>query len=40
MDAHDGCVSDALRYELCVKAFSRTAEYDTAIASWLKGHSK
>ncbi|TAL15698.1 hypothetical protein EPN96_12020 [bacterium] len=40
MDANDGAIGDALRYELCVKAFSRTAEYDTAISNWLKGHSK
>jgi phosphoribosylaminoimidazolecarboxamide formyltransferase/IMP cyclohydrolase len=40
MDAHDGAVSDALRYELCVKAYTRTAEYDTAISSWLKARMK
>lgn len=36
-DASGGETSDKLRLELAYKAYSRTAEYDTAISSWLKG---
>jgi phosphoribosylaminoimidazolecarboxamide formyltransferase/IMP cyclohydrolase len=34
---HDGATSQALRAEFATAAFARTAEYDTAIASWM-GH--
>jgi phosphoribosylaminoimidazolecarboxamide formyltransferase/IMP cyclohydrolase len=34
-----GGTSDALRFELMVKAYTRTSEYDAAISSWLKGKS-
>lgn len=37
MDRNAGEVSLELRYELAAKAFSRTSEYDAAIAGWLKG---
>ncbi len=37
MDANGGEVGDELRFELAVKAYTRTAEYDTAISSWLRG---
>jgi len=37
MDQNNGAVSEALNFELSVKAFSRTSEYDAAIAGWLKG---
>lgn len=40
LDANDGAVSDDLRYELCVKAYTRTAQYDTAISNWLKARMK
>ncbi len=40
MDENDGGVSDSLRYELCVKAYTRTAQYDTAISNWLKARMK
>jgi phosphoribosylaminoimidazolecarboxamide formyltransferase/IMP cyclohydrolase len=39
MDSLDGEVSDGLRFELATKAYTRTAEYDTAISTWLKGKS-
>ena len=39
MDNLDGEVSDGLRFELATKAYTRTAEYDTAISTWLKGKS-
>ena len=35
LDAHAGCTSRALRRDLAVAAFSRTAAYDAAIAGWL-----
>ena len=35
MDAHDGLLSDATRFELAVKAFEHTARYDGAIAAYL-----
>jgi len=35
MDAHGGALSDGLRRELAVKAFSLTARYDAAISAWL-----
>ena len=34
MDNHDGTVTYALRKELAFTAFSRTATYDSSIASW------
>lgn len=37
MDASGGETSEALRFRLAVKAYTRTAEYDTAISTWLKG---
>lgn len=37
MDQNNGAVGEALNFELSVKAFSRTSEYDAAIAGWLKG---
>jgi len=37
MDRLDGETSEALRFELAVKAFGRTARYDGAIADWLGG---
>jgi len=35
MEANGGAVSDALRFDLAVKAFEHTAGYDGAIADWL-----
>jgi phosphoribosylaminoimidazolecarboxamide formyltransferase/IMP cyclohydrolase len=35
MGANAGAVSDALRFDLAVKAFEHTAQYDGAIAGWL-----
>ena len=35
MDANEGAVSDATRFDLAVKAFEHTARYDGAIANWL-----
>lgn len=35
MEANDGAVSDATRFDLAVKAFEHTAAYDGAIANWL-----
>jgi phosphoribosylaminoimidazolecarboxamide formyltransferase/IMP cyclohydrolase len=35
MDANAGAVSDALRFDLAVKAFEHSAAYDGAIANWL-----
>ena len=35
MDANDGAVSDATRFDLAVKTFEHTAGYDGAIANWL-----
>jgi len=35
MQGHDGAVSDALRFDLAVKAFEHTAGYDAAIADYL-----
>lgn len=35
MEANAGAVSDALRFDLAVKAFEHTAGYDDAIADWL-----
>jgi len=35
MKAHDGATTGALRRELATAAFTRTAEYDTAISAWL-----
>lgn len=37
MDRGDGQIGHALNFELAVKAFSRTSEYDAAIAGWLRG---
>jgi phosphoribosylaminoimidazolecarboxamide formyltransferase/IMP cyclohydrolase len=37
MDGSGGEVSEKLNFELSVKAYSRTAAYDTAISSWLQG---
>jgi phosphoribosylaminoimidazolecarboxamide formyltransferase/IMP cyclohydrolase len=37
MDRLGGEVSPELNFELAVKAFHRTSEYDAAIAGWLKG---
>ncbi|HAW95376.1 MAG TPA: bifunctional phosphoribosylaminoimidazolecarboxamide formyltransferase/inosine monophosphate cyclohydrolase, partial [Phycisphaerales bacterium] len=34
---NEGCTTKALRSELAAAAFSRTAEYDAAISSWM-GH--
>jgi len=36
-DQREGETSLELRFELAVKAFSRTSEYDAAISGWLKG---
>ncbi|MEN8174129.1 MAG: bifunctional phosphoribosylaminoimidazolecarboxamide formyltransferase/IMP cyclohydrolase [Pseudomonadota bacterium] len=35
MDANDGAVSEATRFDLAVKTFEHTADYDGAIANWL-----
>ena len=35
MEANGGAVSEALRFDLAVKAFEHTASYDGAIADWL-----
>jgi phosphoribosylaminoimidazolecarboxamide formyltransferase/IMP cyclohydrolase len=35
LEKRDGTLSDELRRELALKAFQRTAAYDTAIARWL-----
>ena len=35
MEANDGAVGNALRFDLAVKAFEHTAVYDGAIANWL-----
>ncbi len=35
MQNHKGAVSDALRFDLAVKAYEHTAQYDGAIADWL-----
>jgi phosphoribosylaminoimidazolecarboxamide formyltransferase/IMP cyclohydrolase len=37
MDRLGGKVGPELNFELAVKAFGRTSEYDAAIAGWLKG---
>lgn len=37
MDRRGGEVSPELRFELAVKAFGRTCEYDAAISGWLQG---
>ena len=37
MDRRDGAVGLDLNFELAVKAFARTSEYDAAISGWLKG---
>ncbi|MCJ8502622.1 hypothetical protein [Desulfatitalea alkaliphila] len=39
LEARDGCLSLALRYELACKAFEHTAEYDRTIADFLAGQS-
>ena len=35
MQAQDGSIALALRYQLACKAFAHTAAYDTAIAGYL-----
>ena len=35
MEANDGTVSDAVRFDLAVKSFEHTARYDAAIANYL-----
>ena len=35
LDANDGCLSEAQRFELAKAAFAHTAHYDTAIATYL-----
>ena len=35
LDANDGCLSEERRFELAKAAFAHTAQYDTAIASYL-----
>ncbi|MCY4566664.1 MAG: bifunctional phosphoribosylaminoimidazolecarboxamide formyltransferase/IMP cyclohydrolase, partial [Candidatus Poribacteria bacterium] len=35
LDANDGCLSEENRFELAKKAFTHTAQYDTAIAAYL-----
>ncbi len=35
LDANDGCLSEEKRFELAKKAFTHTAQYDTAIATYL-----
>jgi len=35
MEANDGAVSDALRFDLAVRTFEHTARYDAAIANYL-----
>jgi phosphoribosylaminoimidazolecarboxamide formyltransferase / IMP cyclohydrolase len=37
MQAHQGAVSDTLRFQLAAKAFARCAAYDGAIAGYLSG---
>ncbi len=37
MDRLEGAVSEPLAFELATKAFSRTSQYDAAIAGWLQG---
>jgi phosphoribosylaminoimidazolecarboxamide formyltransferase/IMP cyclohydrolase len=37
MDRLGGEVGDATRFELAVKAYQRTSEYDAAISGWLRG---
>ncbi|MBI5015240.1 MAG: hypothetical protein HZB55_07080 [Deltaproteobacteria bacterium] len=37
MDRQGGAVSRELNFELAVKAYRRTSEYDAAIAGWLTG---
>ena len=37
MDRLDGEVGSDLNFELAVKAFRRTSEYDAAISGWLGG---
>jgi phosphoribosylaminoimidazolecarboxamide formyltransferase/IMP cyclohydrolase len=37
MDHRDGEVGSDLNFEMAVKAFARTSEYDAAITGWLKG---
>jgi phosphoribosylaminoimidazolecarboxamide formyltransferase/IMP cyclohydrolase len=37
MDTRDGETTPELRLLLATKAYTRTAEYDTAISTWLKG---
>ena len=36
MDGNDGCTTFDLRKELAAAAFTRTAEYDTAISTWMQ----
>lgn len=36
---HDGATTAALRRELAVTAFARTAAYDAAIAAWMAAHA-
>lgn len=37
LEANDGCISHDTRFRLAVKAFARVADYDVAIANYLKG---
>ncbi|MEX1017529.1 MAG: IMP cyclohydrolase [Phycisphaeraceae bacterium] len=37
LDAHEGGTTLALRQQLAAAAFTRTAEYDTAISRWMAG---
>ncbi len=39
MEAHNGCIPLELRYSLAKKAFKHTADYDGAIADFLKNQS-
>ncbi|MAE60493.1 MAG: bifunctional phosphoribosylaminoimidazolecarboxamide formyltransferase/inosine monophosphate cyclohydrolase [Planctomycetaceae bacterium] len=39
LDAHQGSTTLELRRELCTAAFTRTAAYDTAIATWMSRRS-
>ncbi len=40
LDDNDGAVSDELRFDLAVKAFEHTADYDGAVANYLGALSK
>src|SRR3954469_16122489 len=39
LKANDGALGDAIRFRLAQEAFRRTAQYDAAIAAWLRSPS-